>query len=52
MRFDLYQARLFAEILDTFAPSKNISPLEGVSMKPKMCMRVDLPEPEAPKITR
>ena len=32
----------------TFSPARRKVPVVGVSRHPRMCMRVDLPEPEGP----
>ena len=34
----------------TFSPARRNVPLVGVSRQPRMCIRVDLPEPEGPTI--
>ncbi len=41
-----------ALILEMSLPSSFMTPLVGVSRQPRMCMRVDLPEPEGPMIAK
>jgi hypothetical protein len=49
-RFERYQARRSGLRLETSSPSKRILPFVGVSMKPKICIKVDLPEPDGPRM--
>ena len=41
-------ARASRDIFETSCPSRTYSPDVGLSRQPRMCMNVDLPEPDGP----